>query len=145
MNRRLKYPTTSTFVYHNANPKDRITGDCVVRAICTALDEDYNEVVMDLAKLQIETGYDSLSKEGYSEYLSRKGWIKHPQLKHSDKTKYTGKQFCRWLNSQHWQGNVFCHIGGHHVVAIKPAADGKYKVFDIWDSTDGCVGNWWSK
>ena len=58
MRREDKYPDTSTFKYYNANPKNRITTDCVVRAICTALMIPYNQVVMEMAKLQCDTGYD---------------------------------------------------------------------------------------
>lgn len=38
MKRQEKYPETRTFHFHNANPKNRITGDCVTRALCTALE-----------------------------------------------------------------------------------------------------------
>ena len=36
--------------------------------------------------------------------------------------------------------NYIAMIGGHHIVAIVKA-----KVCDIWDSTDGCIGNYWTK
>ena len=36
MRRQDKYPDTEVFHYFNANPKNRITTDCVVRAICLA-------------------------------------------------------------------------------------------------------------
>ena len=32
------------------------------------------------------------------------------------------------------------HIGGHHIIAIVDK-----KVNDTWDSTDGCIGNYWTK
>lgn len=30
MTRQEKYPNTDTFTYYNANPKNRITGDCML-------------------------------------------------------------------------------------------------------------------
>ena len=57
MNRKERYPDTDTFSYFNANPKNKITGDCVARAICTALELPYNQVVMELAEQQCKTGY----------------------------------------------------------------------------------------
>ena len=52
-----KYPTTSTFVYNNVNPKNRITGDCVFRAFALAMEQDYNTTVMEMAELMCKTGY----------------------------------------------------------------------------------------
>ena len=37
MKREDKFKDTATFHYYNANPKNRITGDCAFRAISTAL------------------------------------------------------------------------------------------------------------
>lgn len=55
--RQQKYPDTDTFHYYNANPKNRITGGCAFRAISTALNQDYNQTVMEMAELMCKTGY----------------------------------------------------------------------------------------
>ena len=146
MKRQDKYPETSTFHYYNANPKNRITGDCVTRALCTALDISYNECVMGQAEVQCKTGYDNATAQGIQYYLYDKGWIKCNQPRKADGTKYTGKEFCRWLNeSLGLIGHkIVANIGGHHTVCIKEH-DGLFKVHDIWGSTDGCIGNWWIK
>ena len=143
MTREQKHPNTETFFYYNANPKNRITGDCVARAISTASGEDYNEVVMDLARFHCRTGYDPTEREG--KYLEEKGWITHKQPRKADGTKYTGREFCEFLNrtGKDW-GNIIAHIGGLHLVCIKRVL-GKYKVHDIWNSTYKCIGNWWTK
>lgn len=133
--RQQKYPNTSTFTYYNANPKGRITCDCVARAICTALDESYEQVLMEMFKLQIESGYEYTDKKGIENYMKLKGWTKMKQPRKSDNTKYIGKEFCKMF-----KGTCVANIGGHHIVCIK---DGK--VHDIWDSTDGCIGNYWVK
>ena len=137
MKRQDKYPETSTFHYHNANPKGRITTDCVVRAICTALELPYNQVVMELAELQCKTGYDDGDAKLYDIYLQTKGWVKHQQPRKPDNTKYTGKEFCERARTYQ---NYIAHIGGHHIVAIVNC-----KVFDIWDSTGKTIGNYWTK
>lgn len=41
MTRQKKYPDTSTFHYYNANPKNKVDDDCVIRAICTALNQSW--------------------------------------------------------------------------------------------------------
>jgi hypothetical protein len=136
--RREKYPDTKTFKFYNANPKGRITGDCRIRAIAMACEVPYNKVVMDLAKIQCETGYDQTANQGISILMKEYGWIKHKQPRKTDNTKYTGKEFCKLLANKNKR--YMANIGGHHVVAIVDK-----KVHDIWDSTDGCIGNYWTK
>lgn len=153
MKRSEKYRETSSFVYFNANPRNRVTSDCVIRAISAATQIPYRKVVMEMAELQCDTGYDSGENRVIDMYLSAKGWKKQKQPRHDDNTKYTGKQFCDYLSINHEHGeigNVICNIGGHHIVAIMPTNHGdgfncRYKVHDIWDSTDGCIGNYWVK
>lgn len=136
--RQIKYPETKTFHYYNANPKNRITADCVFRAFTLALQQDYNETVMEMAELMCKTGYAMNDKKGEEQYLKLKGWTKHKQPKKEDGTKYTGVEFCELLADKN--KTYIASIGSHHVVAI---VDGK--VNDIWDSTGGCIGNYWTK
>lgn len=136
--RQDKYPDTDTFHFFNANPKGKITGDCVVRAISRATGIDYNTVVMELAAMQCKTGLDYADKRIYGKYLENHGFVKCGQPRKADSTKYTGKEFCRKLADK--KARYFAHIGGLHVVAI---IDGR--VNDHWDSTGGCIGNYWVK
>lgn len=137
MTRQEKYPETGTFHYHNANPKNRLTTDCVARAISTATKIPYNQVVLEMAELQCETGYDADSTQGVDKYLQSKGWVKHKQPRKKDGTKYTGAEFCE--QSRQYLRYV-ANIGGGHIVAIVGC-----KVWDTWDSTGGCIGNYWTK
>jgi len=152
MKRQDKYPDTSTFHYFNSNPKNRVTGDCVVRAIATACNVPYNKVVMDLAEIQCKTGYDGSTNKGMSILLEKYGWTKHPQPRKEDNTKYTGKEFCEYLHeySNHAyipyiNGNVVANIGGNHSVAFVDEGNRHYRCYDIWNSTKGCIGNYWTK
>lgn len=138
MKRQDKYPETSTFHYYNANPKNRITGDCVFRAFALAMGQDYNKTVMEMAEMMCKTGYALNDAKGEAKYLESKGWVKHSQPKKSDGTKYTGQEFCKLFAEKNQR--YIAHIGGHHVVAIVNG-----KVNDVWDSTGGCIGNYWTK
>lgn len=132
------YPETRTFHYCNANPKNRITGDCTFRAVCTALEQTWEQTVMEMAELSCRTGYAINDKKGIERYLKEKGWTKHSQPRKADNTKYTGAEFCTMIAKKNKR--YICMIGGHHIVAV---VDGK--VNDIWDSTVKTIGNYWTK
>lgn len=142
MKRQDKYPDTPTFHYYNANPRGRVTGDCVVRAICTAMKRPYEEVYEELYQFSVKYGYMLNDKKCYEKYLAAQGWRKMPQPRKADGTKYTGKEWC-----EKKQRNIFtrairaiAHIGGGHIVAVVEG-----KVWDTWNSTGGCIGNFWVK
>lgn len=126
---------TNSFKYYNANTKGKHTTDCAIRAISIALGQDYKETIKEMIDLWLETGYEYSDPKCIGKYLERKGWVKNKQPKKSDNKKYTGKEFVRIF-----KGICIANIGGHHMVCIKNG-----KVLDIWDSTDGCIGNYWTK
>ena len=56
-------------------------------------------------------------------------------------TKYTGKELCKLIQEGKFPNrNMVINIGGHHMACI---VDGK--IWDTWDSTSGCIGNYWVK
>lgn len=137
MKRTDKYPDTETFHYYNANPHNKIAADCVIRAISTALNQSWEQTVRELTEVGIKYGLVCNEKACYDKYLKSKGWIKHSQPKKADNTKYTGKEFCERARDYE---KYIANIGGHHIVAIV-----NKKVYDIWDSTYKCIGNYWTK
>lgn len=144
MTRQEKYPETNTFHYYNANPKNRLTTDCVIRAISRVTEKPYNQVVMDLAKIQCDTGYDP-GDRGAELLLKQYGYTKMKQLRKFDNTMYSGKEFCKYLSDDLYIDDVLIsraviNIGGHHMSCI---VDGK--INDVWDCSNGRVGNWWVK
>lgn len=148
--RRAKHPDTEYFHYYNANPKNKVTSDCVIRAVCTVLGKPYEEVVVEMAQLQAKTGHDCRCNMGISKYMEMQGWTKLKQPRKDDNTKYTGKEFCQTLlhpiyseelNLPDCEMNrVLANIGGHHIVAIMSG-----QIWDIWNSTEGSIGNIWVK
>lgn len=90
---------------------------------------------MEMAVVSCETGFALNDSKGIAKYMEAKGWRKMPQPKKPNGLKYTGAEFCKIF-----KGTCVANIGGHHTICIK---DGK--VWDIWDSTDGCIGNYWVK
>lgn len=148
MRREDKYPNTKTFEYYNANPRNKISDDCVVRAICTAMERPYNEVYRELFEYSLKCGYILNDQKCFEKYLESQGWKKQKQPKKVNNTKYTGAEFCKLLSKDisALGKKLIANIGGHHIVCIKSqGALGLFKVYDIWDSTDGCIGNYWTK
>lgn len=133
MTRQEKYQDTKTFHFYNANPKGRITGDCVIRALCTAMQRPYEEVYKELFEFSLSTGYMLNDKKCYEKWLEKKGWKKMKQPRHGNNTKYTGEEFCKAVGPR-----VIANIGGHHIVAIID-----HRIWDIWDSSKGTIGNFW--
>jgi len=136
--RRLKHPETSYYQYKNVNPKNKITSDCVFRAISNATGIDYGEVVVDMAYLQAETGYDSGENRLIDMYLSKRGWVKMKQPRKFDNTKFTGKEFIDNFCHNERHKRVIISIGSGHLSSI---VNGKFE--DIWNCSSGKVGVYW--
>lgn len=152
--RMQKYPETESFHYHNANPRNRLDCDCVFRAISTALNQSWEQTVMEMAQLSCKTGYAITGDKCIGKYMEQKGWTKMPQPRKIDNKKFTGEEFCEVLTARNRNSEIVnegwkpivANLGTHHVACIM--ADHKtksYRVWDTWDSTDGCIGNYWIK
>lgn len=145
-----KYPETSTFIWHNENPKGHITGDCTIRAIAGAMGISWYDVLDGLH--ETEKKHALCDTSAINKYLESNGWIKQKQPRKEDGTKFTGAQFARWLSINYPNGelgNVICSVA-NHMFCIKPTYHGdgincRYKVHDVWDSTEKCIGNYWVK
>ena len=127
---------TLFFHYYNANPKNRRTGDCVIRALSLALNKDYKDVLMEMAELSCKTGYSIGSSQLEKKYLEKNGWEKQKQPRMWDGRKITGRQ---WLTTA---GNetMIVSIGAQHLSCIK---EGRF--WDIWDCSGRCVGVYYVK
>ena len=150
--RARKYPDTDYFHFHNANPKGKMTEDCAVRAITTALRQPYEQTLRELVEITIKTGYMLNGNKGIDAYMKSKGWVKCKQPKKPDGTKYTGQEFCRTLMHPIYSeeldickegfeiNNILANIGGHHIVAIMSG-----QIWDTWNSANGSIGIVWVK
>ena len=125
----------NVFQYFNANPLNENTTDCVIRAICGVTEQEWAEVLMDMTLYGIKKGMMPDDPDLYPQYLKDKGWKKHSQPKKRNGKKYKA---CEWAPL--FKGEAIAHIGEHHMAMISHG-----KVWDTWDSTDGIVGNYWTK
>ena len=139
MKRQDKYPDTDTYHFYNANPHNKFTDDCVIRALSTAMEQSWKDTFNDLCQISLKYGVMPTDTKCFSRYLKQNGWIKQSQPRKRDNTKYAGKELIKEIlydNAPYT--NIIAKIGGHHIVAIING-----KVYDTWDSTEGCIGNYW--
>ena len=152
MRRQDKNPNTPTFTYLNANPHNRFTTDCVVRAIATAMcanqletDINWQKLVKDMWYVVLEslneiteqTGFMYDEPDGYSKYLTKVGFKKMPQPRYANGTKMTLAEFV----AKHPKGTYLVHLPHHLTVVV----NGKH--YDTWNWTRSSrrVGNYWEK
>ena len=138
----------SKFEYINNSPKKKATSDCVIRSLVTVLELDAKTIMQELTEYYLTTGYFINEPRCYDTYLRDKGYEKCKQPTKSNKKKYTAEEFCDYLNASDIQGSVIAHVGKEHVstfVNTGTTTDKDYKVYDTWDCTDKCVGNYWIK
>lgn len=107
---------------HNENPANSRVGDCVIRAISTALGQDW---VKTYAELCIEglLFYDLMSSNSvWASYLAKKGY-KRVAIPNNCNC-YTVEDFCK----ENPHGTYILGTGTHALTV----RDGDY--YDVWDS-----------
>ena len=142
MKRKIPFDT-AYFHYYNANPKDKQTADCVIRAISTATNKSWDDVLSELYQVALKHKLMLNDKKCYKKYLESLGWVQEKQPRKADNTKYTGKEFCNLLDNKNSK-TIIAHIGTHHLVCIKKHA-GSHKIFDTWNSSYDRIGTYWVK
>lgn len=141
-------PDTVTFKFYNENPKGHVhEGDCLLRALAGATGLTWYDVVREISSLMIKYVRDD--EYCADKLLEKLGFARMKQPKKDDGKKFTAHEFCKTLNSDPRfalaDRKIYASVGGHHVVCIRKDSDGRYKVHDTWNSTNGCVNKWWVK
>lgn len=134
----------SRFINKNNNPKGKRTGDCTIRAFTELTNKSIEEIILELTAIYIKTGYFIDDPKCYDKWLKNIGYEKQKQVKKYDNTKYTGGEFCMYLNTLGTTDTIVAHIGGHHITTFVYTENG-YMIQDTWDCTHKCVGNWWKR
>lgn len=123
----------SRFLYYNPNPKGRQVGDCTVRAISCALDQEWGKVYADLCLQGYEMGDMPSSDAVWGAYLRRQGFRRH-LLPDTCPDCYTVEEFA----AEHPQGVYILSLSGHVVTVV----DGMY--YDTWESGDKIPLFYWT-
>lgn len=113
------------FVFCNPNPEKSLVGDCVIRAISIALNQDWQTTYLGVTVKGFEL-YDMPSSNNvWGAYLEEKGF-ERLSIPNTCPNCYTIKDFCK----DNPKGIYIIGTGSHAVAII----DGNY--YDTWDSGD---------
>ena len=123
------------FRYYNSNPNKNKTSDCVIRAICTALNKSWDDVLKELTEYALKYKYFINCQELYGIYLKDNKWKKHkaPHKRNGD-VYLLGE----WLKKNGIEAIVT--IDDDHLTYVN-----NHIVYDIWNCTDNEVGTFWTK
>ena len=119
--------------YYNCNHHHRLTDDCVVRAISAAMGQSWEKTIRDLTEYSIKTGWMIHTTRNYDAYLSDNGWIRQKQPVYKNGRKMKFKDFCRKFD-----GHAVANCGENHVTLCADNC-----VWDIWDTSEQIVGDYW--
>ena len=111
------------FIYHNPNPKRRSVGDCVIRAISTVTEQNWDDVFWDIVEIAFHEKDMPSSNSIYGKYLNKLGFRRF-LISDQCPDCYTVRDFCR----DYPFGRYILSLDSHVVAVI----NGDY--YDTWDS-----------
>jgi hypothetical protein len=123
-----------SFVLYNANPENKLVGDCVIRSISKITNKSWEDVYSDLAVKGLELKDMPSSNNVWANYLYDLGYVSK-SLPYECPACFTVNQF-----ADKYSIGKYLVATGTHVVAIM---DGKY--YDTWDSGNELVTYYFEK
>ena len=123
------------FIKYNNNPKNKKTGDCVIRAIATATNSNWEYVYIKLAELGIRKGLIINDSNNWQKYLEILGYEKQKMPRRSDRTRYTLEEFATEIAEEN---KIYLVRLAGHLTVIK-----NKNLIDTWNCSYKSVGNYW--
>lgn len=122
------------FKFYNPNPHGRLVGDCVVRAVSKALDQDWDTTYLDLS-IQGLIVKDLFSNDAVWGAVLRKNKFCRELVSADCPDCYTVNDFCHDFP----QGIYVLGTGTHAITVV----DGDY--YDTWPSGNEIVIYYWKR
>ena len=123
------------FMKYNNNPKEKRTGDCIIRALALALNKSWKEVYTDLFNLSIKMSLIVTDPKVFKKYLKDLDYTQEKMPKTLDNKRYTVEEF---IDDIAHKNMTYIISIAKHVTVIKDK-----KLYDTWDCSHKCVGNYW--
>ena len=142
MNKERRMIGNDYYEFVNVNPKGKLKGDCVIRAIANACNQSWEQTIREMTELGIRKGLVCNDTTLYPKYLETKGFTEMKEPRDVCNRKMTIRE---WMEEEQiYPGNhttaIVANVGSHHVTCIK---DGK--VQDIWDCSHNTMHKYWFK
>lgn len=138
------------FQFYNANPKEQITEDCVIRALTKFLNEQYDTVLNDLIEIYRHTGFHIADPVCFMTYLSNYSNIQKYDVSFVGNVKLI--DLCKFIETQNnnekildttQNHNEFKHITHKNSDRVLVLLENTHLTFvensviiDIWDCSD---------
>ena len=129
----------------NVNPKGKKTDDCSIRALATAIEIPYHQVMQEMFDISMKTGYAFGSMNVIERILKYHGFVKHKQPRKSDGTKYLVGEIDRLCFTHELEMGVVISLA-HHLTATTVDIDTDLACLqDTWDCRYKTIGNFWTR
>lgn len=122
------------YKFYNANPCNKRVGDCVIRAIATALNKLWEDVYIELSLFGYSMCDLPSSNAVWHKFLKEQGFTRNV-IPDTCPDCYTINQFCE----EHPKGTYILGTGTHTVCVI----DGV--LLDTWDSSQEIPIYFWNR
>lgn len=122
------------WIEYNPNPEGRRTIDCTVRALCKALDVDWDAAFVMLCAVAYKNKTMPSENDVWGTVLRRHGFHRH-SLPDACPDCYTAREFC----AEHPTGLYVLAFGTH----VATAENGT--LYDAWNSENETIQYYWAR
>lgn len=129
---------TSTYTYYNANPKGKVVGDCVIRALGTLPDQNWLKVYDELCSLGRKKACSPTNDDAWDGWLKEHGYVRYPMPRKANRKLYKLGEFVKSDFIKDTEA-VIVSVSGH-LTCIRDR-----KVLDTWNCTGYTVRRYYKK
>ena len=123
------------FIEYNANPKNKKTGDCVIRAIALATNSSWEYTYTKLVEIGIKKGLMLNDRKNWKAYLKDLEYEQQKMPRREDRSRYTLEEFCDEIAEEK---KIYIVKVAGHLTIVKDK-----NLYDTWNCSKKCVGNYW--
>lgn len=123
------------YIEYNMNPKNKKTGDCVVRSISFATNKKWEKVYIDLAEQGIKKGLMLNDPRNWKAYLKKLGYDAQKMPRKSNNKRYSLEEFCDKITEDN---KTYIVKIASHLTVVK-----NKNLYDTWNCSKKYVGNYW--